>query len=130
MAKKRLADCSVRCNGEQLDFNVWPRKGESNRDACLRKAAKVTGGKQCIPLRVRSIDGIGKAGTRMPFLRFKDLGTSRVTAAAARALRVCRLTVNEDCREACRTGIHALEREIKQEPQLGKLPRVRIVRED
>lgn len=114
MPKKRLADCSVRCNGEQLDFNVWPRKGESNRDACLRKASKVTGGKQCIPLRIRSIDGIGSS--------------PGVSAAAARALRTCRLEVSEECREACRTGIQALEREIKT-PSLGSLPRVRIVRE-
>lgn len=129
MAKKRLVDCSVSCNGRQLDFNVWPRKGESNQAACLRKASKISGGKQCRPLRVRSIDGIGKAGTRFRPIRRRDLGSTHVTAAAARALRTCRLTVDEGCQEACRTGIHALEKELKSQP-LARLPRVRIVRED
>jgi hypothetical protein len=86
---KRLVDCSVRCNGAQYDFNAWPRKKESNLEACLRKAAKVSGGKQCESLRARSIDGIGKAGTRHVAFRFRDLHR-----------------------------------------KLGRLPRVRIVRED
>ena len=129
MPKKRLVDCSVLCNGRQIDFNVWPRKGETNRNACLRKASKVSGGKQCQPLRVRSIDGIGKAGTRFRPIRRRDMGSTHVTAAAARALRTCRLAVDEGCRDACRAGIHALEDELKKQP-LARLPRVRIVRED
>jgi hypothetical protein len=129
MFKRRMADCSVLCDGKQIDFNVWPRKGESNTEACLRKAAWITGGKQCIPLRARSIDGIGKAGTRFRPFRKRDLGSHDISAAAARALRTCRLSVKEECRDACRTGIFALEQELKSSPT-GKLPRVRIIRED
>ena len=57
---KRLADCSVKCNGTQLDFNVWPRLGEHNSEACLRKAKKIRPGKSCLIMRARSIDGIGR----------------------------------------------------------------------
>lgn len=127
--KKRLADCSVLCNGSRLDFNVWPRKNESNAEACLRKAAKVADGKKCTLLRARSIDGLGKAGTRFRPFRKRDLGSSDLVSASARALRTCRLSVSDECQDACRTGILALERELKN-PPLGRLPRVRIIRED
>lgn len=90
---KHQADCSFRCPAKgQLDFAVWPRKNESNRDACFRKLKTFVDAPQvplCETIRIRSINGIGKAGTRMPFFRKKDLY-----------------------------------------PNLGKPPRVRIVRED
>lgn len=130
--KKRLADCSVLCNGSQLDFNVWPRRGESNAEACLRKARQISKGTPCETLRARSIDGIGKAGTRFTLpMRVMDrfMGDTRVTAAAARALRICRAAANKDCQDACRSGILALEREIKK-PSLSGRSRVRIIRED
>jgi len=57
---KRLVDCSVRCNGERLDFNVWPRKGEGYTEACIRRAKSLRQGKTCEVLRARYINGIGK----------------------------------------------------------------------
>lgn len=72
--KKRLVDCLFRCpDGRHVDFNVWPRKGESNRDACrrrLKKFVKNDRSSLCEEVRIRSLD---KAGTRYTLpIRFSD----------------------------------------------------------
>jgi hypothetical protein len=134
MARKHQVDCSFKCPAKgYIDFPVWPRKGESSTDACRRKLATRVDAPQvplCETIRIRSIDGLGKGGTRLLPIRIKDLGSAHITAAAARALRACRLAVNEDCLDSCRVGIHALERELKGQANLGRPPRVRIIRED
>jgi len=75
MAKKHLVDCSVQCDGRRYDFNVWPRHGEGDLAACLRKASRIAPGVPCESLRVRQIGRLSKAGTRytLPF-RKHDLG--------------------------------------------------------
>lgn len=72
--KKRLVDCSVECSRSgRHDFNVWPRKGESDKEACLRRAKAFQAAvDDCGVLRARGIDGIGKSGTPASIIRFKD----------------------------------------------------------
>jgi hypothetical protein len=56
---KRLVDCSVVCKkAGQVDFNVWPRKGESDNEACLRRAKLFVPGNHCEILRARGINGL------------------------------------------------------------------------
>ena len=62
---KRLVDCLFRCPSGLVDFNVWPRRGESNADACARKLKSIGRNGACEKIRVRSIDGINKAGARL-----------------------------------------------------------------
>jgi hypothetical protein len=104
--KTRLVDCSVDCSrAGRLDFNVRPRPGESDKQACLRRANDFAHAvDDCVTLRVRAIDGI-KAKLGSPH-------SDDVAAAAARAQRTCR-EVPEDCRDACREGVSALERQLK-----------------
>lgn len=69
--KKRLVDCSVSCSSSgRHDFNVWPRRGESDKDACLRRAKAFTHAvDDCGVLRARGIDGVkqlrGLKGTKV-----------------------------------------------------------------
>ena len=123
MARKkgRLVDCSVECaRSGRHDFNVFPKKGETDREACLRRAKDFSAAvDDCGVLRARGINGVGKAGTADPSaIRFKGrMGSPMsddITAAAARAHRACSITVNEDCREACRLGVRALESQLKK----------------
>lgn len=56
---KRLVDCSVTCaKTGQVDFNVWPRKGESDNEACLRRSKLFAPGNHCTILRARGINGL------------------------------------------------------------------------
>jgi hypothetical protein len=102
---KRLVDCSVECaKSGRHDFNVWPRAGESDKDACLRRAKDFMHAvDDCGVLRARGIQGIGSPQS-------DDL-----TAAGARALRACKTITNSECQDACRTGIVAFERQLKRE---------------
>lgn len=74
--RKRLVDCLYRCpNGDSMvDFNVWPRRGEGNSEACLRKLRSIIREKAdlCEEVRVREIKGIGKATTQGTRMRFRD----------------------------------------------------------
>lgn len=62
--KKRLVDCTVECSSSgRHDFNVWPRRGESDKDACLRRAKAFTHAvDDCGVLRARGIDGVKPKG--------------------------------------------------------------------
>lgn len=106
---KRLVDCSVECaKSGRHDFNVYPKAGESDKEACLRRAKDFMHAvDDCGVLRARGIQGIGK--TKMGSPQSDDL-----TAAAARAQRACSITVGEECRDACRLGIRALESQLKK----------------
>jgi hypothetical protein len=103
--KKRLVDCSVECSKSgRHDFNVWPCAGETDREACLRRAKDFMHAvDDCGVLRARGIDGIGSPQS-------DDL-----TAAGARALRACKSLVDEGCQDACRTGIVAYGRQLQKE---------------
>lgn len=129
---KRLVDCIVFCNGDQLDFNVWPKKGESSEAACLRLARKWRPGKNCSVIRHRRIDGI--SGIR----------SDQVRLATDRALNYCWVEYKDRDRiAACQNGVSVLVSELRsQNPSLDKattrhfpirfrerLPRVKIVRE-
>ena len=105
--KTRLVDCSVDCSRSgRHDFNVRPRAGETDKEACLRRANDFAHAvDDCVTLRVRAIDGI-KAKLGSPH-------SDDISAAGARALRACK-TVNPDCVDACRTGVIALERQLKK----------------
>ena len=128
---KRLVDCSVQCNGDQLDFNVWPRKGEPSSEACLRKAKAIRPDKKCDILRYRSIDGLRK---------------DQVETAERRAYGRCSSEYTKKGSThvvACQDGIASFVNELRQEkPSLDKattrhlpirfnerFPRVKITRE-
>lgn len=121
---KRLVDCSVECaKSGRHDFNVYPKAGETDKEACLRRAKDFSHAvDDCGVLRARGIQGIGKLGTHTD---------SSLTAAAARALRACRVTVNADCREACQLGIRALESQLRKtaSPTLDGIKPGQIIRE-
>jgi hypothetical protein len=104
---KRLVDCSVECSKSgRHDFNVWPRAGETDKEACLRRSKDFQHAvDDCGVLRARGIQG---AGGKLASPQSDD-----IAAAAARAQRTCS-EVPEDCREACRDGVTALERQLKR----------------
>lgn len=59
MKRKRLVDCSVTCaKSGRHDFNVRPKRSESDNEACLRRAKDFAPGNHCTILRARAIDGI------------------------------------------------------------------------
>jgi hypothetical protein len=103
---KRLVDCTVECaKSGRHDFNVWPRAGESDNEACLRRSKDFQAAvDDCGVLRARGIQGAGG--------KLASPSSDDVTAAAARALRACTTIANPDCKDACRTGIAALERQL------------------
>lgn len=105
---KRLVDCTVECaKSGRHDFNVWPRAGESDKEACLRRSKDFQAAvDDCGVLRARGIQG---AGGKLASPHSDDL-----TAAGARALRACKVIANPDCQDACRTGIVAMERQLKR----------------
>lgn len=54
--KKALVDCSYRCPTGDIDFNVWPKRGESKEAACTRKLKATGRNGNCKKLRARLID--------------------------------------------------------------------------
>lgn len=65
MPKKRLVDCLYRCPSGLVDFNVWPRRGERDAEACMRKLKAMGKNGACEKIRVRSIDGINRSAARL-----------------------------------------------------------------
>lgn len=112
---KRLVDCTVECaKSGRHDFNVWPRAGESDKDACLRRAKDFMHAvDDCGVLRARGIQGTGG--------KIASPHSDDLTAAGARALRACKTLTNPDCVDACRTGIVALERQLQKQSPTKKI---------
>lgn len=79
LGRGRQVDCIFRCPVRgYVDFPVWPRRGESPRQACFRRLSTLVDEAQlplCEEIRVRTIDGLGKATTRFSKpIRLRDLG--------------------------------------------------------
>jgi hypothetical protein len=65
MPKNRLVNCLYRCPSGLVDFNVWPRRKETDAEACIRKLKAIGKNGACTKLLVRSIDGINKEASRL-----------------------------------------------------------------